>query len=246
MGFSRHFDGVDDNLYVSIGGTNLTGDLTMAALYRGDSSAIDTIRYVISNVASTGTLSCSMYVNGSQKIQFGASAGTTTVNEDEWVIIAITKAAGTTTPRGHIYQGGSWTHENHSSTAGNPASQAGGTVRFGDLVGIAYRSMDLAVVAEWQANLTDAQIESMQSWDRAGNWGAGSAPDPDGLWSFQQEDVTESVVDLTGGGADQTARTGTTVITDGPESFYYKTQPVGGTVSATTGLTRTVLLRSDG
>src|SRR5690606_36069826 len=70
----------------------------------------------------------------------------------------------------------------------------------------------LAVQAMWAnrmpfANNTAVQDaglhQSLQAWFDA---------EPDALWAFNQESVTDLVNDLTGNGADQIARTGTAVI----------------------------------
>ena len=241
MGNARRFDGTDDSIRCSLGGTDLTGALTMAMLVRNDSTKADPLIYGVLNHSSGGAGRIYLLINASLKVQLGLTpVSTTSVNEDEWVIVAASKAAGTVTPRAHIYQGGVWTHEAMSATLPDPASASGGTVRFGEFAGIAWTEMDIAAAAEWQTDLSDAQVENYISWERATQWQGCSA-----AWDFDQGSVTESVRDVTGGGADQSSITGTSVITDGPSSRYYKNQSITGTINSATGLSRTVLLRSD-
>src|SRR5690606_14553713 len=59
--------------------------------------------------------------------------------------------------------------------------------------------------------------ESLQAWFDA---------EPDALWAFNQESVTDPVNDLTGNGADQIARTVTAVITgEDPPGFDWVDEP---------------------
>lgn len=76
--------------------------------------------------------------------------------------------------------------------------------------------MDLYASAVWSAVvLTDAQCEqlafSLSDW-----WQI----QPSGFWLFDQDAVAQKVVDHTGGGANESARTGTTVGTGSPPLSY--------------------------
>lgn len=66
----------------------------------------------------------------------------------------------------------------------------------------------------WPANSSgDSQIEAAGLEVSLDNWADAF---PDALWAFNQDATTTPVSDLTGGGADETSVTGTTVITNDP------------------------------
>src|SRR5690606_29629507 len=97
---------------------------------------------------------------------------------------------------------------------------ANGQVRRSDEAGELHFRGLIAVQAVWANRVpfaNDAAVEaagleeSLQAWFDA---------EPDALWAFNQESVTDPVNDLTGNGADQIARTGTAVVTgDDPPGF---------------------------
>ena len=151
----------------------------------------------------------------------GATGGTTTVaTAHDWVIIAATKAAGTITPNVHIYKNGAWVHEPALATVANTTSQAGGTVRFASFSGIAFYQFDLAVAGEWQAELTNLQIEELVTNRRTRDWAENTAGTPSALWELNQVSVATPITDLTGAGAEESLRTDTEVITSGPQWTY--------------------------
>jgi hypothetical protein len=76
----------------------------------------------------------------------------------------------------------------------------------------------LAALAVYDTNLSDAAIEALSVGLQAM-----LDAEPLGLWAFNQDAVTTAVDDLTENGADQTARTGTAVITDDdPPEFDFE------------------------
>ena len=89
------------------------------------------------------------------------------VQADGWGIVVVTKAAGTATPRFHVYKGGAWSHENAAGTQANALTHSGGRVLFGTSVAVDYQ-FDLAVAGEWNSALSDGDIETLdwasQNW----------------------------------------------------------------------------------
>jgi hypothetical protein len=71
--------------------------------------------------------------------------------------------------------------------------------------------------------MSDATVESTITDDMAA-WMAGS---PNGAWQFNQATTGDDVTDLTGGGGDQSAISGTTVVSD-PAGWTYYTPGGGG------------------
>src|SRR3954471_12479060 len=115
----RQFVGIGDAIHIPIpasGGANVTGAFTIVDLIKRDtiSSWQSWMNYVSSAGAllmedafdqSTNTLGAS--IGGTYNaLSTPAITATTT-----WHIIAVTKAAGSATPRAHVFPlGGSWTH----------------------------------------------------------------------------------------------------------------------------------------
>lgn len=140
---------------------------------------------------------------------FGYSANTAPVaaalnfqTDDNWCLVAAGKATGNSTPRfcKHIYDTGVTAFAN-ATTSSTDAIAPGttGTFRIGNRSGGPFFDGDIAACAFFNRLLTDAEIERMifgglQSW---------IATLPEGLWVLDQGDSGQSVVDLTGNGANQ-------------------------------------------
>lgn len=143
-------------------------------------------------------------------VQGTSTSSTTSVStSDGWVLVFVSKAAGTATPRfgKYVYSSDSWSFSNGAAIA------YGGTtcdmVQIGETTADArYFDGDIAAVAAIPSALTDGQIAalpySLSSWRSYA---------PDGLWILDQSDTSQAVVDLSGNGANQTSITGTTVST---------------------------------
>jgi hypothetical protein len=92
------------------------------------------------------------------------------VTANEWVVIAITKAAGTVAPRFHHYRysNNTWAHEN-AGAATAAANHTGANIFVGGQP--AYTNFwlgEIEVIGHWKRVLTDAEIEnlpfSLQAW----------------------------------------------------------------------------------
>lgn len=215
---ARYFDGSDDLLTTSIGGANLTGAYTIAALVKRvtDNAAAAYVTNFTSapaNGVGIGT-NASNQVFVAQAATVRNAAGLTFTVSDGWVIIVATKASGTATPRLHLYKGGSWSHADAASTLGNPSSQS--EVRFGSYIldGL-FTASNIALAAEWISALSDAQIETLDNNSQTQDWGNLS---PAAMWEFGGSVATplDDLID----GADQSAITGTSAIATGPTWTY--------------------------
>jgi hypothetical protein len=98
-----------------------------------------------------------------------------------------------------------------SGTPADPSSQAGGTVRFGEIDGADFFKGRMAACALWKSALSQANKESLQTLTRA-NWLSLS---PDGLWDATDQFAT----DQTGNGATRTTLVGTTSDADDPAGW---------------------------
>ena len=104
-------------------GTNvndLTGAFTAAALIRQTTSG--TTPFIWNHVTSGYASRVNMSLSAAGLLTV-AAAGTTRVaptlslvQADGWGIVVVSTAAGTATPRFHVYKGGSWSRENASGT----------------------------------------------------------------------------------------------------------------------------------
>lgn len=127
---------------------------------------------------------------------------------DGWAILACSKATGTVAPRMHryLFSTNTWTHDATGIAVANPTAPAtsmfiGSGGSFGDNM-----KGDISLAAVWNVVLTDAQIESL-----AGAVNAWFAVQPKALWIVDQAATAQKVVDLTGGGANQSALSGTAI-----------------------------------
>lgn len=151
-------------------------------------------------VATTAGGELFLYIDGDESYGGPIVAG-------EWLMVAVTKPAGTSVPRMHVYRysTGTWVHEDGDAPVGD-VSTVVQTVAFGAWE----QTQDpwdgqIAAVAMWDAALTDQQLGGLTA--RLADWLASGAV---AVWPLG----TDPVVDVTGGGADQTGSSGTTVIDD--------------------------------
>lgn len=217
----RLFDGVNDEIRCSIGNCN-TGFGTLAAIIRRNANGTMTT-FGLHESGGTDTISMRFALTGAlQWSTAGSVAGIATAgmtSASGWGLVAVTKATGTVAPRGHryLYSDNSWVHADSGTTLANGSGAGSGTVRFANRAGSEWFDGDILVAGVYNAVLTDAQIEqlpfSLLSW---------FAPSSlRGLWLMDQSLTTQAVVDWTGGGANQSAITGTAIATNNTPVFGY-------------------------
>jgi hypothetical protein len=166
-----------------------------------------------------------------------SSMSTLNLTAGTWYLIVARKVTGTAAPRFSIrdMSTGIWSHGvGGTALADWTAPGASGTVRFNNANSSDWFNGRVAVRAAWSNSLPwsadttgDAAIEAAGLHTAAQNWLDNS---PDAMWRFNQAEVTTTVEDDTGGGADQTAIAGTTVVTgDDPPDFDFS---LGGAPAA--------------
>lgn len=250
---ARSFDGTADYVRFATGSLNAIagGAMTLAViLKRSANLTLDAI-IELSMPSNFPQLTLAIKDDNNMRLMRIATPSEIAIPitiADNWVVLAVCKAAGTSTPRGHkyVYDTNTWSHVNGATTVGDASDIAGGWVQFGrQAIGPAMDfAGDMAVAAAWKRQLTDAQIErlpySLMAW-----W----ALAPDALWTLDQSSTARAINDLTGNGADQTTLSGTTVSTDSVAGFSYgheiivaRTVPAPSTtgtatLTADTGLT---------
>lgn len=213
----RNFNG-SASLTCSVGGLGAFNFGTMVALCRRTDES--NWHGIVTTVQSGGT-AYEAYLDIAPSSHASASAiwsswgstdnsGTLKFNSSNgWCIIACTKATGSATPRYHKYvlSTQTWSHGNGGGAVANATSTPGGTVKFG-AVDTDMLNGDIAAAALYDRALADQEVESLASC-----WEAWLGYGPVGAWLFDQDATSQSLLDWTGGGANQSAITGTTVQT---------------------------------
>jgi hypothetical protein len=218
----REFDGTDDRIVCDPGDVAITnfaqGNYTIIALVKPTTNTGTEIVCGVGDVQAgpTNVWLCSLAQEASnvgladQANVYMAAVTRGTV----WEVCGITKASGTTGVNAHrkALGSGSWSR----STSGATTAGVAGTpdrVEFSGLFSgsfTSYKDMRLAVVAIFDRVLSNAEIDGIET---AATTQAIFDLGPIGLWEFNQASVGTAVTDLTGGGADQNAINGTTVVT---------------------------------
>jgi len=224
----RQFNGSSDYLEVGSGvtdsayGTQIailkkTSDPTSNGCFfdrRGGSSVLDENMIVRSNHPSDANQLA--YVGASGTAVFSSF---TVTNADGWVILGVSKATGTATPRMHkcVLSSVTWTHQNASGSVGNPTAASGwrfGSTKSGSSTYADFFAGNILLVAYWDASsLSDGTVAGFSSLATI------LAASPTGLWLLNQSSTGTSVTEYNGTGANQTAISGTTVVSDTIPNF---------------------------
>lgn len=147
---------------------------------------------------------------------------------DGWRIDIWTKPAGAAQPvRGHsmLLSVGTWSHANYgtsddSTNVPSVRFRVGRHPSFGDAL-----DGDVAAMAVIQDNWLDAAIDSGSLGSGLAQWMTLIGANPAVVWAFNQALVSDPIVDITGGGGDQVAISGTSISTDPPGFNYLLTTP---------------------
>jgi hypothetical protein len=221
-----HFDGVGD--YVrGTGNGALNGAFTYAALVQRDAVVVAWHGLISASSATAWTYEFG--ISNTTDLLFAdinpsnaRTAPTATIVEtsNDWWIAAMTKAAGTTTPRFHLRNvttGAAWIHENGGGTQANPSSASGGNILLGNFSGTTGNpgsldddfNGDMALAGWWDGTaLSDGQINELDVNHRTSDWYNNSAGLPSSLTELNTLTPTDlrglmawtvSVSGLTGG-----------------------------------------------
>lgn len=154
---------------------------------------------------------------------------------DDWVLVAMAKATGTATTRfyKYVFSTDTWSIEDDDATIAN-ANSAFTQTNIGHRANDQRFDGQIAVVGVFNYKLTDEQIAllpfTLMAWHALG---------PVGLWLFDQAATTMPVPDLTGGGADETTLTGTSVSGLSVPTFSYGVPILGPTKDASGAVSET-------
>lgn len=227
---STRFAAGNDEVQCAIGGCNITGAFTLALIIKKNLDA--TYQALIGNHTSGGVSQFALEVDASNHLELqvgaqGRQSTTTVTAADNWVFVAVTKAAGASTAQFWFYKAGSWTlAQNATGTNADPATQASGTVRFGEWADSDDYNGWIAVAGEWTSALSSANIQTL-----ANNATPATAVDwlalsPVGFWEFNVNPVLDG---SSIGTADESARTGTTLDGANDPAFYTYGVPADNT-----------------
>lgn len=97
------------------------------------------------------------------------------ITANEWVLIVITKTAGTTIPRSHLYRlaTGTWLHADCGGTVANPSlGTSPGTMRIGTFEAnpSGFANMKVALVGVWNVALSDVECVALTTNNRSSDW----------------------------------------------------------------------------
>ena len=206
---SRLFDGVDDFVTLAPGAlaTAQNGAWTLAYAVRIN----DNHRGGIYDASQSGTRRFG--INPFDDNVFVNVAGVATVSAsyvafiDEWVLLILTKAAGSAQVRTHVYvfDTDTWSHTDIGLIGGNGSGTAD-QIKIGKFDDGQFSPMNLAAFAGWTGiALSDGQCETMPAGTQA--WGDLA---PSSMLDFTSTDPGDTITDLMLSGTNQTAIVGTT------------------------------------
>ncbi len=214
----RHFDDNPDFITAEPLSPVFNGNGTVAIIWRGSDGG----NHALAAAENSGFERWSIIPVAGDEVycSYSGFSPLHTWSANQWYLTIATKSSGSSTVRAHSmpYSSGVWTHANRSSVNDQPATTSTSTL-FGWSPGNSFfLDGELAVVGIWRGTqLSDVDCESLES--ELSNWLALS---PDGLWTFDQASTSDPVLDLSGNGIDQTAITGTSVLTgDDPPGFNF-------------------------
>jgi hypothetical protein len=178
----------------------------------------------ISIETSGGSSKLALQFSDTNTIQLiiGTSNKDTTVgitSSDGWVLAGVSRASGSSVPRGHkyVYSSNVWTHTDAgAATGGDSTDLTGGRVQIGEWQNTDRFNGEILEVGAVKRALTDAEWEQLPFTLLAA---VGMVPD--GLWLLDQHATSQAIGDLTGNGANQTALTSTSIGTTSVPVWSY-------------------------
>lgn len=199
---ARSFPVSTDKITTALGAITVFGPGTVAAIIRpviganGDLVALGAAPAFVFTLRGTGVL---------RGTTATSSTGAAVLVSNKWYLVAFTKPTGSNTGRFHIYDyaTNTWVHEVGSTAIANSATPATSNALGNSAIGYAG---DLEIAAVWDIAMSDSQVESLPF--ALGPW---FQTQPRALWLLDQALTTQAVRDLSGGGAQQSALSGTAV-----------------------------------
>lgn len=229
----RDFDGTDDRIVVDNGAVGAFVNAAHSVMILVNRST-DVNTHDILELNDGGFGAPLIRLGDTDNYRYSVAAGETsagTTTTGDWILLVVTRASSSATPRFHtknLSTGGAWAHANGGAYASTNANTPT-TISFGHAVRDGFfADVMLATAGLFTYELTDAQCESLVATPGTNdlfNVSSGGA-DPVAAWDFNQASVADDVLDLTAGAANETAITGTTVVTgDDPPGWVFGLGP---------------------
>ncbi|UWZ37486.1 hypothetical protein Drose_04175 [Dactylosporangium roseum] len=187
----------------------------------------NTYRILFSLETSAGSSRLSLWLSNTNTVQLSVAAsdkdtGVPASSSDGWMLVGVSKESGSSIPRGHkhVYSTNTWTHADAAAaSSGDSGDLTAGRVQIGRWQTSTERwPGEILLCGAVKRALTDAEWEQLP-YTLPGALGV----TPDALWLLDQHATTQNVIDLTGGGANQTALTGTSTGTSSVPVWNYGT-----------------------
>jgi hypothetical protein len=215
---ARNFNGTTAKVLMSLGAvpTSITA-FTFAAIV--NPTTVGRFNNICSMLTSGDALGVDMTITSGNVLQMENSGGTrNTVTSigTGWQLLSISKAAGSAAVDGTRY-----VYSNNTTTTASAAAagDTAGTIArpyIGALGTADFFLGDIAIVGFWNRKLTQAEVNqlpfSLQFW---------YASVPRAAWILDQAATGQKIIDWTGGGANESTLTGTTVSTNSVPVFNY-------------------------
>lgn len=234
---ARHFTAASGEYVDLLPGAvaaNDGGPLSVAALWRATTNHTGSI---VTSYNAGGFEVVSLTPVGDAHVWHsvgGSFRSTVAYAPGDWRLDCWTKGNGAgATVRCHslnLTAGGGWIHTDYG-TCGDAGTVPAASIRVGDKPFTGSLNGDVAALTMASVVWSDAEVETLAPGLSA--WVSLIGATPAALWAFNQADVTDAVVDLTGGGADQVGRNGTTISSDPPGWSYDLSTPLSGALAAT-------------
>lgn len=234
----RSFNGSSDYLQLGGSGASLAdGPFTVCAYVNPQAVATGTLQaYVGPSRTTSNSVLAEMGIGASTAdalTHTNYSDGSVAATPMEgvtghWQVVAIHKDAGTgiACRMSCRQSSGTWDHLDSTVTIGTAPSDLWTLTNIGRRgTGTNFAQFYIAVAAVFTSNLADAALESMFS---PNSTAAIAAQHPVALWEFNQASVSTAVADLVGS-ANETARSGTTVVTGSDPTWTFGLTARGGT-----------------
>ena len=219
---SLRFDGLNDEVRTALGACDVDGGpIFICAVIK--LNALGSQQSIVSLHNSLGDSLVAFEVNSFSRLLFVTSSGSRSMNstiDSTWFFVAVGHASGSVV-RFHTlrYSTGIWVHEQIAGNlADGSAPGAGGTVRFGERSDTDDFEGEIQAVAIYDNihggafSVENAHVETMayslEAWFPSGT---GLMLNPIGMWLF--DEPSQLLRDITGNGADENFRQGTSAPT---------------------------------
>lgn len=215
----RDFDGVDDHIDLSLGSLlSVITAFTFVAVYKSDLDHAGGLLCAMRDSDTVAAYGMNPFSDGNLYVNANGFSGAA-YPDGAWIMAAWGKPAGTAISRFHLYNYNTQAAPTHAdgSSIGDPTVTPD-RIKVGQWRNNAeFFNGKLAALAVYESALSDIAFEGIIDGIQAMLDAV-----PSGLWSFNQDSIADSVLDLMENGANQISIVGTSVITsDDPPGFDF-------------------------